>query len=64
MNDKRKNKAFIERMIKGRSVLAAYANFKIYRVHDIDFKKNPKSKIEGSDMTFMEYYKKNYGIRI
>ena len=33
-------------------------------IQDIDFRKDPKSKVEGTNMTFLEYYEKNYAIRI
>jgi hypothetical protein len=54
----------IVRMVKGRSVLADYANHRIYRVTDIDWRKSPRSKVDDTDMSFIEYYKKNYAIKI
>jgi hypothetical protein len=51
-------------MVKGRSVLADYANHRIYKVTDIDWRKSPRSKVDDTDMSFIEYYKKNYAIKI
>ncbi len=65
--DKRKNKAFIERNVKGRSVMASYGNYRIYRIQEIDFKKSPLSLMEdakGDKMTFVEYYRKYYAIKV
>lgn len=60
----RKNKKMIEREVTGRSVLASYGNHRVYKITGIDFKKDPRSRVEGSDMSFVDYYEKNYGIRI
>lgn len=37
-----------------------------FRIDDIDFSQTPLSKFEGKDgqVTFMEYYKTNYGIEL
>lgn len=54
--DLRKNRAFIERKVKGCSVMASYGNYRIYRVQEIDFKKSPLSTMEtpkGEKMTFV-----------
>jgi hypothetical protein len=51
-------------MLKGRSVLATYANHRIYRITDVDWRKSPRSTVEGTEMTFLEYYMKNYAIKI
>lgn len=42
-------------------------NNKTYRIDDIDFNKNPLTKFKthkGEEMTFVDYYKKNYDISI
>ena len=60
----RKNNQFISREVKGRSVLATYGNYRIYRVQDIDFTKNPRSKVDDLKINFIEYYQQNYAIVI
>ena len=64
MMNNRKNKKMIEREVTGRSVLASYGNYRVYKVTGIDFKKDPKSRVDGTNLNFVEYYDKNYGIRI
>jgi hypothetical protein len=53
-----------QREIVGRSVLADYGNHRIYRVHAIDVKKSPQDTIKDTNETFLEYYQKNYNIKI
>ena len=60
----RKGKKMIEREVCGRSVLAAYGNHRVYKVTGIDFKKDPKSRVDGTNLNFIEYYDKNYGLKI
>jgi aubergine-like protein len=53
--------------IVGRSVVAYYGNFRMYRVTAIDYKQTPLSKFkteDGKEITFVDYYKKQYGIKI
>ena len=54
----------MEREVTGRSVLASYGNHRVYKVTGIDFKKNPNSKVDGTNQNFIEYYQENYGIKI
>ena len=44
--------------------MASYGNYRIYKIQDIDFSKNPKSKVEGMKLNFLDYYRKNYAIKI
>lgn len=46
--------------------MASYGNHKIYRVHDIDFKRTPLSTFELKDkkITFKEYFKQKYNLTI
>lgn len=60
----RKGKKIIEREVTGRSVLASYGNHRVYKVTGIDFKKDPKSRVEGTELNFVDYYQQNYGISI
>ena len=50
------------------SVLRQYGNPKIYKIEDIDYDQTPKSKFydnkEGKEVTYLDYYKKNYGVNI
>ncbi len=64
MKHQRKNKAFIQKAVKGRSVVASYGNHRIYRIRDVDFTKSPRSQVEGMKMSFIDYYKQNYAIKI
>ena len=52
-------------VLVGLCVLTRYNN-KFYRIDDILFDKNPQSTFEcqGTEMTFLEYYKTHYGIEI
>lgn len=52
----RKNKKMIEREVTGRSVLASYGNHRVYKITGIDFKKDPRSRVEGTDLSFYDYY--------
>ena len=49
-------------------VLRKYGNPKIYKIEDIDYHQTPKSKFydnkEGKEITYLDYYKKNYGVNI
>lgn len=50
----------------GEIVLTRYNN-KTYRIDDIDFEKNPMTKFKtrnGEEITFVDYYKKNYDLTI
>lgn len=55
----------------GKTVLAFYGNFRMYRIDDIDFKRNPTTnwklgtpeKGTGA-MNFIQYYKEKYNITI
>jgi len=42
-------------------VIADYGNWRFYRVDDIDYDTKVTSKIEGTDYTYLEYYKEKYG---
>lgn len=47
-------------------MIADYGNYRIYRIHDIDFKKTPSTQVkfrDGMD-TLLNYYKKGYNIVI
>lgn len=56
----------IEEELVGYSVMASYSNKRNYIVTGIDFKKNPKSTFDcqGQQMTYIDYYKKKYNIKI
>ena len=64
LRSKRKNKQFIQKKVKGRSVIASYGNYRFYRIQDIDFTKDPRSRVEGMKLDFLTYYRKNYAIKI
>ena len=57
------NAAF--KALVGSTVFTKYSN-KSYKIHDIDFTKNPESTFESRDGTqsFLNYYKNQYGIDI
>ncbi|XP_063276175.1 piwi-like protein 2 [Prinia subflava] len=49
------------------SVVMTRYNYRTYRVDDIDWDRTPKDTFttaSGQEMTFMEYYRKNYGVTI
>ena len=50
----------------GFSVLADYVGFRYYKVDDVDFKKNPESTFTSKEgeITYLDYFKKKYGIVI
>jgi len=55
-----------EKGLLGISVLTRYNN-KSYKVDDIDFKSSPKSTFvneKGEQLSYLEYYKRQYGIEI
>lgn len=54
-----------QEVLIGLSVLTRYNN-KMYRIDEILFDKNPASTFEcqGNQMSFIEYYKKQYNIDI
>jgi hypothetical protein len=54
----------IEKSIVGRSVLLAYGTWRVCKVTGIDFKKDPRSLVEDCNMSYIDYYRKNYDIRI
>lgn len=56
MFSNRKNKKAIEREVTGRSVLASYGNHRVYKVTGLDFKRNPQSIVDGTELSFVEYY--------
>lgn len=52
--------------IIGSIVLTGYNN-KSYRIDDVDFDSTPEStfnKADGSQISFIDYYKERYGIKI
>lgn len=51
--------------IVGRTIMTPYNN-KSYKIDDIDWNSNPKSvfKTKLGDVSFMDYYKKNYDLKI
>ena len=53
---------------KDHAVLRKYGSPKIYKIVEIDYKKSPKSEFlnekEGVNITYLEYYKKVYGVTI
>lgn len=54
------------RMVIGANVMSVY-NQKMYKICDVDFNVSPSSSFgtkEGSSITFMDYYKKQYNITI
>ncbi|KAM3131412.1 hypothetical protein pb186bvf_016484 [Paramecium bursaria] len=65
--NKGRNVKDIQNEMIGLSVLAAYGNFRIYRIDDLEFKKNPQTKFalnDGKEVTFVKYYKDKYNITI
>jgi len=54
-------------MLQGCAVVSSYGNFRMWRVDDIDYTRNPTIKFEledGSKVTLIAYYKKKYNIDI
>jgi len=53
--------------LEGKVVMTAY-NKRTYRIDDIDFDKNPKTKFnlrkENRDVTYLEYYRSRYNVTI
>ena len=51
---------------KGSAVLTRYHNDKVYIIDDVDIEKSPKSKFDTKDgpISYLEYYKNKYGIKI
>lgn len=67
-NDCRTEEQFKEKVtaeIVGRIVMTQYNN-KTYKIDDIDWDSNPKSKFgtKRGDITFLEYYKNQYDLKI
>lgn len=55
-----------KRALIGCTILAAYGNYRTYCIEDIDYSKNPKStfKKDGKEISFRDYFKNNYSIKI
>ena len=55
----------IKNKYQGHPVLRKYGTPKVYKIEDIDYKMTPKCTFtdgkEGSDITYLEYYKREYG---
>nr|XP_058145769.1 piwi-like protein 2 isoform X2 [Dasypus novemcinctus] len=54
------------KLLVGNIVITRYNN-RTYRIDDVDWNKTPKDSFtmsDGKDITFLEYYSKNYGITI
>jgi len=53
-------------MLQGRSVVASYGNYRMWRVDDVDFTSNPTKRvpIDGKNISIAEYYKEKYNIEI
>jgi len=54
-------------LLQGRSVVASYGNYRMYRVDDIDFNSNPSKTFtndKGEKTSLAEYYKARYNIPI
>lgn len=53
---------------KGHPVLRRYGAPKIYKIQEVDYSQSPKSLFyfskEGKDISYLEYYKKEYGVVI
>jgi len=45
-------------------VIAKYGNFTFYRIDGIDRKTKLTDKIQGTELTYLEYYKTKYNIKI
>lgn len=61
-----KEKQEFQTKIIGNIVLTTYNN-KTYRVDDVDFDSSPKStfsKPDGSQISYIDYYRKKYNIKI
>lgn len=58
-------KDMVQKSLLGAVVLTPYNN-KTYTIHDIDFDQTPSNKFKTRDgeSTYIEYYKRNYGIDI
>ncbi|XP_075411835.1 piwi-like protein 2 isoform X2 [Tenrec ecaudatus] len=54
------------KLLVGNIIITRYNN-RTYRVDDVDWNKTPKDSFtmsDGKDITFLEYYSKNYGITV
>nr|XP_020025402.1 piwi-like protein 2 isoform X2 [Castor canadensis] len=54
------------KLLVGNIVITRYNN-RTYRIDDVDWNKTPKDSFtmsDGKDITFLEYYSKNYGITV
>lgn len=53
---------------QGHPILRKYGSPKIYKIEEIDYKLNPKNTFydskEGKDVSYVEYFKNRYGVKI
>jgi len=57
----------IENIFVGKSVVASYGNYRMWRVDAVDFKRNPRSMVTvngNQKMKLADYYLDKYGIKI
>ncbi|CAD8170790.1 unnamed protein product [Paramecium pentaurelia] len=57
----------IKDQVEGKSVLATYGNYRLYKISAVDFKKNPNSTFQlddGKQITYAQYYQERYKIKI
>lgn len=64
--DQQKGRDNFKAQILGSIVLANYGMKRTYRVDDVDFSKTPKATFnwKGRDVTYVDYFKEQYGIII
>lgn len=64
--DQQKGRDNFKAQILGSIVLASYGMKRTYRVDDVDFNMTPKTTFnwKGRDISYMEYFKEQYGINI
>ncbi len=53
-------------LLKGKSVMAVYGNYKMWRIDDVDFTRNPRTKFlqNGKEISLEKYFKEKYGIKV
>jgi len=66
INYSNKSQKELKEYLIDHSVLADYANYRNYRITDIDFKKTPKSTFQSikGDISYAEYFLSKYSIKI
>ena len=55
----KQNFGAIKEEFEGKSVLATYGNYRLYKISDVDFKKTPNSTFkldDGREISYAQYY--------